>query len=197
MEYNDKVIEGVRRLRQLSSITDTRADLKSAAMTSKKRGGVSKPLWQYPKTFDMEQSGGYWIRSVIPRMGKSVEKGGFAHAVAKIVGTFDGSGVGNKKGNAKTQHMDIGESDEVRIEGNSVGASVEKVKRMYPAGKRNTSQARSSDMSNTQLCKSGIPICWDFVSHGGRTRGAKCANSHGNMTPKNIHWAVKCELAHR
>ena len=57
MDYDDKVIEGVRRLRQLSSITDTRADLRRAALTPKKRNGSPEPPWQYPRTFAVEEEG--------------------------------------------------------------------------------------------------------------------------------------------
>ena len=52
-------------------------------------------------------------------------------------------------------------------------------------------------MANAQTNKAGTAICWDFASHGGCGRGAKRANAHGNMTAKNIHWGVKCELARR
>ena len=88
-DYDDKVIEGVSRLRQLSSITDTKADCRRAALTARKRDGVLKPLRQCPRTFEMEEECGYWMRSVVPRMEEAVEKGGFDHAMAKIIGSAD------------------------------------------------------------------------------------------------------------
>ena len=89
MDYSDKIIEGVRRLRRLSKIADTKAALRREALTAKKRDVVTKPLWQYPETFDMEHPGGYWVRSAIPRIQEAASKGLFYHAMSKIIGPFE------------------------------------------------------------------------------------------------------------
>ena len=130
-------------------------------------------------------------------MEEDFGKGGFPHDMANIIGVVDGDVEGNRKNNSKGQRADTGASNEAQNVDNGLGSSVEKVKRLYPAGRRNASQVGPLATSNAHLNNPGVPICWDFVSYGGCTRGAKCANAHGNMTLKNMHWAAKCDLTRR
>ena len=97
--------------------------------------------------------------------------------------------------NIKSQPTELGAVGGEHHDASLLGASVAKVNRMYHSGKRNAIQLRPLGLPNTQLNRSRIPICCDFVSHGVCARGEKCASAHGNMTSHNIHWGAKCELA--
>lgn len=120
------------------------------------------------------------MRSVSPRMEEDVEKGCFEHDMAKIIGSQDApQSSWKQKGRGKANNVGNAGAEEI-------GASVETIKRLYPAGKRNAIQVRSLAMSNAQTIKSGVPICWDFASHAGCAMNAKCANAHGNMSAKTF-----------
>ena len=185
-DYTNKIVEGVRRLRQIGSITDTKHDLRRAALTVVGTGPGARPVWQYPKSFSMESSEGYWMRVVVPKMEDAVEKSGFQSALDKILGMESKTTKRPHRGNS---NVETGQAE--------VGTIQEAAKRMYPAGKRNTSSGRSSAITNAPTDRQGSPICWDFARHSGCSRGAKCNNVHENITTPNLHWSVKCELARR
>ena len=57
MGYDANIVDGVRRLIHHAPITDTKAGIRREAPAAQKRGGVLKPMWQYQRTFVMEDEG--------------------------------------------------------------------------------------------------------------------------------------------
>ena len=176
-DYNDKVIDGVRRFLQSASIDYMKASIRRSALTAKKRDGVLEALRKYLRTLAMGGDGCYWIRSLPPRMEEAVGKGGFEHAMAKILGSIDTAVVHQKKDKMRgvfKKRTEIGVDERERERqrgrffhvGNSWGASVGTADRMCPSGKRNSRLARSIAMSNTQSNRPGVPISGTFLAWG-------------------------------
>ena len=68
-DYSNKIIEGVRSLRKIGSIADTKHDLRRAALTVSGDGPNALPVWLYPTSFSMVSLGGFWMRAIGPQNG--------------------------------------------------------------------------------------------------------------------------------
>ena len=196
IDYNHKVMEGVRCLTQLGSKSDGLKELKRLARYS---GGR-----KYPHTFSIESGKDYWRLYVLLKIDLGKWRAGHRGALPNAIASFgrlhpppkigaDAEAEPKVKGKAKTKgRLRKGAG----LAQNAVTDGSHDVTRLYPAGKRLLKPERNLSMAHAP--RDGKEFFrWDWNSHGGCDRWRKCERKHESMSGKNLQWEVAAEMLRR